>query len=470
MATRIREWLHLRATIGRVPYFLIGCALMFVKLILDRIVAATFGRPWTPFNYAVPGEVAGLFSLSYEDRAFFGAMLGVALPFVLIGVTLTIQRLRDARLPLWLVVLFFAPTPVNLLFYLLLSALPSRPATSAVSPLADALDVPTMAKRDEADDWAGAMLGSILLPVPFAVLFIWMGTHVFQDYGWGVFVGVPFALPMVSVILYGRRRPRPFGQCLMLGLAWLVCSFLGVLVIAAEGIICLIMALPLALPVVLLGASVGYLIQRRPLGTSDTVRVAIVLIAAQPILIGAEPALRPEAPVFAVRTAVEVDAPPEVVWSRVIDFPDLPPTDDPLLRTGIAFPVRARIDGRGVGAVRHCEFSTGPFVEPIEVWDEPHLLRFAVTSNPRAMNEWGLFGAIEAPHLDGFLVSRRGQFLLQPLPGGRTRLEGTTWYQHHLWPASYWRLWSDEIIHRIHAEVLRHVKRLAEDDAAQGRR
>jgi len=65
--------------------------------------------------------------------------------------------------------------------------------------------------------------------------------------------------------------------------------------------------------------------------------------------------------------------------------------------------------------------------------------------------------------VDGYFVSRRGQFLLEPLPGGRTRLEGTTWYTHDLFPTVYWGLWSDAIIHRIHGRVLRHVQRLAEE-------
>jgi hypothetical protein len=41
-------------------------------------------------------------------------------------------------------------------------------------------------------------------------------------------------------------------------------------------------------------------------------------------------------------------------------------------------------------------------------------------------------------------------------------LEGTNWYHHHLWPADYWQLWSDHIIHTIHLRVLNHVKHLSE--------
>ena len=66
-----------------------------------------------------------------------------------------------------------------------------------------------------------------------------------------------------------------------------------------------------------------------------------------------------------------------------------------------------------------------------------------------------------------FLVSSAGQFRLTALPGGRTRLEGTTLYRYHMWPAAYWQLWSDFIIGRIHLRVLNHVKSLSESDAGR---
>ena len=59
------------------------------------------------------------------------------------------------------------------------------------------------------------------------------------------------------------------------------------------------------------------------------------------------------------------------------------------------------------------------------------------------------------------LESWAGEFRLNPLPGGRTELVGTTWYRHHLYPAAYWRWWSDAIVHRIHLRVLEHVARLS---------
>jgi hypothetical protein len=166
----------------------------------------------------------------------------------------------------------------------------------------------------------------------------------------------------------------------------------------------------------------------------------------------------PAPPIYEVRTAIDVQAPPERVWQQVVSFSEIPPPTEWMFRAGIAYPIRAGIQGSGPGAERHCVFSTGAFVEPIEVWDEPRLLKFSVTANPAPMEEWTPYSHIEPPHLHGFLVSNGGQFLLTPLPNGGTRLEGTTWYHHGLWPAAYWRLWSDAIIHKIHLRVLRHIR------------
>ncbi len=170
------------------------------------------------------------------------------------------------------------------------------------------------------------------------------------------------------------------------------------------------------------------------------------------------------APLLKVSSYIDIDAPPERVWQHVVAFVELPPPDEWLFRAGLAYPVRATIDGRGPGAIRRCEFSTGAFIEPIEIWDEPRLLKFSVTENPEPMQEWTPYRHVHPRHLDGYFVSKEGQFHLVPLPGGRTRLEGTTWYRHGLWPANYWQLWSDYIIHRIHLRVLNHVKRLAESE------
>ena len=405
-------------------------------------------------------------SLSKKEILFLGTMLAMALPFIWAGVVLTLRRLRATLLPAWLIMFFFAPF-INLVFFLLLSVLPSRqqellskpPRTSRNKVLFDRL-IP--------DHPIGSAAMSLLLCIPFGIVTILFSTLALSKYGWGLFVAQPFCLGLASVLLYGYRRPRSLRSCLFVSNISMILLGIALVAFAIEGVICVAMAAPIGLILASIGGAVGYVIQRRPWSKAEVPSMLLVLVAIVPMLMGAEWVSPPNPTLFEVRSAVEVTAPPEKVWHHVISFPELPEPKEWLFRAGLSYPMRAKIAGKGVGATRYCVFSTGAFIEPIKVWDEPRLLRFGVVHSPPPMQEWTPYKEIHPPHLEGFLVSQQGQFLLIPLPDGRTRLEGTTWYRHNMWPAAYWRVWSDFIIHRIHLRVLRHVKELAERDGSWG--
>jgi len=452
----MKRWL-VEGRIGRGAYAVAGLLLFGVKHNLDRVVAtALFGKRWGPFNYLVPPEHGlELGRLSADDKAFFLTLLWLALPFVAAGVALTLARLRSAGLPPALAVVFFIPF-VNLIFFVAMSLVPEKVA-------ADAPHLPRSGGRLDRfipkNPIASAAL-SLLVTVPVGLLSLLVGVDVFARYGWGVLVGLPFAMGLVSVLIYGYHEPRPIGPSLLV--AALSPIFLAVLLmgIAIEGVVCLAMAAPLFEALALLGGLVGYVLQKRPQLTPSPALV-LAIAATAPLLMGAEHALPPEVPLFEVRTEVEIAAPPESVWRNVVAFSELPAPTEWLFRSGIAYPMRATISGRGVGAVRHCIFSTGAFVEPITVWDEPRRLAFSVSAQPDPMQEWTPYRDVHPAHLD-YLRSERGEFRLTPLPGGGTRLVGTTWYRHAIFPVSYWRPLSDAIIHRIHARVLEHIKRESE--------
>jgi hypothetical protein len=58
-----------------------------------------------------------------------------------------------------------------------------------------------------------------------------------------------------------------------------------------------------------------------------------------------------------------------------------------LFRTGIAYPTHAEMEGSGVGAVRKCHFNTGPFIESINIMEEPDVPGFSVLHQPPPMIE-----------------------------------------------------------------------------------
>jgi uncharacterized membrane protein YhaH (DUF805 family) len=433
-----------------------GLGLAALKQGLDIVLASLFfGGRWSLVNYWAPlGVAINLSALGGPQSRFLLSLVATALPFIWVGVALTLARLRDAGLPAWLALFFFVPF-LNLLFFVFLCSVPGRSpdephlwAATERGPLLDRL----IPRSGAGSAFAGAMLTLVLggLVAAFA-------TNVLKSYGWGLFVGVPFAMGFASVLIYTYHEPRTLISCIGVAVLSPTLLGLGFLAYALEGIICLLMAAPLALPLAAMGGTLAFCLQRiyRP-GQAAPAALGALLFAL-PLGMAAERATAPPAPVFSVTSSVEVNAPPEKVWPNVIAFAELPPPQEFLFRAGIAYPIRAEIRGAGPGAVRHCVFSTGPFVEPIEIWDAPRLLKFSVESNPAPLDEWTPYERVTPPHLRGFLVSQGGQFMLTPLPGGRTRLEGTTWYRHSMWPASYWRLWSDHIIHQIHLRVLHYI-------------
>jgi hypothetical protein len=459
-------WTWPRA-IDRAPYLLTGALLFSVKFALDWAVATWgFGRPWSPLNYLIwPNDrTLRVLDLGDPERGFALTMLLLSLPFIWTGVILTLHRLYAAGLPRGLVVLFFVPL-VNLLLFAVLVVLPSReplPALAAPHLPDRRTEALRLAHRRlvRESHWRSGLV-ALLVTVPLAVLAVVLGAQLLHSYGFSLFVGAPFALGLFSVLVYGFSWPKPFGACLLVALAATALAGLAVLAVALEGLICLLMAAPIAAALALAGAVVGYVIQSRPWLGDQMASVVLAVLLTLPALMAAEAAAAPEPELRAVRTQLVIDAPPEAVWDKVVSFPPLAEPDDWLFRCGIAYPQRAEIRGQGPGAVRHCVFSTGTFVEPIDVWEAPARLRFRVTAQPEPLREWSPY-RIHPPHLDNFLVSRQGQFLLEALPGGRTRLEGTTWFTNRMWPAAYWGAWSDAIIHRIHGRVLTHIRDLAE--------
>jgi hypothetical protein len=448
-------------TIDRGSYALVGVLGFALKHNLDRIVATYgFHRPWGLFNYWVPvRDVARITQLRDGEAVFLGTLVAMALPFIWAGVVLTLKRLRSAGLPSQMVGLFFVPF-LNLLFFLVLCLAPERN-----------LSVPELVKDGRKSSWLlrilpesafGSAAVSILLTVPVGLGLTVLGSQLLGNYGWGLFVALPFAMGFAAAMIYGLRQPRSRGGCI--GVACLSTGLLAaaLLALAFEGVVCIVMAAPIAVPLAAFGGACAYRARRGPKFHRDVPVYLSALLILVPGVEWTEHVVATPSPTFVVRSSIDVHAPPEKVWKQVIAFSEIPPPTEWIFRAGIAYPIRAEIMGSGPGAERQCVFSTGAFVEPIEVWDEPRQLKFSVTANPPPMEEWTPYSHIHPPHLHGFLVSNGGQFLLTPLPDGGTRLEGTTWYRHGLWPSEYWRLWSDAIIHRIHMRVLRHIRDEAE--------
>lgn len=293
-----------------------------------------------------------------------------------------------------------------------------------------------------------------LIPAVLGFGLVVLCVHFFHLYGWSLFVGVPIVVCFLSSFCWSFCRKVSFASAYGTSVLSLLCLGSFILVFALDGVICLLMALPLAMFLGTIGVFLGRCASRAV--------VPVLLVVLFPGLVAFDRTSKSSDPVRAVTTSVVIRSPIQNVWNTVIAFPKIsaPPTG--IFRFGLAYPIEARIDGVGPGAIRYCVFSTGSFVEPVTRWEEPYLLAFDVSASPPPMRELSLYEHVEAPHLHGHMVSHRGQFRLFERDG-QVVLEGTTWYSHTFSPQWYWGPVSDYIIHKIHERVLSHIKRASEE-------
>lgn len=298
---------------------------------------------------------------------------------------------------------------------------------------------------------------AISLTVFVAGLLTLWGIYGIGQYGIALFILTPIFIGAGSTILYGLNKQITRRDAWQIGYLTLAIFLAVLLVFAIEGIICVFMAAPFGLLLTWVGSLIGFSIINK--NSTNAPITFILLVGIIPTTAFLEKSSHPL--LVSVASSIEIDAPPQTVWKNVIEFPQLDEPEDFIFKTGIAYPINARIKGVGVGAVRYCNFTTGSFVEPITIWDKPRLLKFGVVEQPEPMKELS-FWDVDAPHLHDYFVSKQGQFKLTRLPNGKTLLEGTTWYYHNIKPAVYWQLWSDYIIHKIHNRVLGHIKKNSE--------
>ena len=451
LARWLRLWFGFSDPVGRGTYFRHGLGLMVFKYAIDALLIWRFaGRVWTPLNYLSPLLSTRVELLRGAPPWLIPLLVAIALPFLWIGVSMTMRRAVDAGASPWIALLFFVPA-LNFVIMAVLSLLPSK----------STVEWPVEAPPPAVDDrLTSAMLG-VAASLGITLVTVGVGIYLRRSYSAGLFLGVPFTVGYISSYIYNHGHPRPAGQSIVIALASVTICAGALVLFALEGSVCTLMALPIALAIAFPGAVLGRIVARRGLHPSAGAGMAL----AVPLFIGVEPRAVP--PVHEVVTVVEIAAPPEVVWRHVVTFPDLPPPTELLFRAGLAAPLRARIEGYGVGAVRYCDFTTGSFVEPITAWDENRLLAFDITAQAPPMAELSPYREVHPPHLDGYFRATHGEFRLTPLPGGRTRLEGRTAYMVDMFPQVYWTVPARAIVTEIHTRVLHHIQTLAEERGHQ---
>lgn len=140
-----------------------------------------------------------------------------------------------------------------------------------------------------------------------------------------------------------------------------------------------------------------------------------------------------------VTTTARFDAPPEAVWRSLVFYEQVPQRPPLLLLVLLPSPVRTHGNGKHVGAVVECSYSSGSLLKRITTVERPHLLRFEVIEQYLGVERC-------VTTVEGSYEIRQN--------GRGSELALTTRYRGHLRPRGFWRPFERYLAHQLHRHIL----------------
>jgi hypothetical protein len=315
--------------------------------------------------------------------------------------------------------------------------------------------------------WIGCALGAAY--GIFARAVFGLGDHgtlgtVFEVMSSSFIFGVPVALGFLTVWCGEYREKYGWGRRLLMpwlsSLACLACC----LALAWEGLICIILWLPLVLILSSLGGIAASLLRRVfPSDRSKTYCMAVIALlpfAAAPL----EKLKTPSSEVRRVHTSISIDASAETVWREIRSVRKIEEAEHSFSFShllGFPRPTEAVLEGTGVGAVRYARFEGGVlFIERITEWDEQKRLSFAITADtenipPKTFDEHVTIGGpyFDVLHGSYWLENTGPQSVILHLASDQRLSTGFNFYSH---------LWTEALMADLQTYILNIIKRRCE--------
>ncbi len=311
--------------------------------------------------------------------------------------------------------------------------------------------------------------------VASAYLFGWRGLMVPSSDGTptseGVFMmyvtslmAVPAVSGYLTVALAHRRNVvTNVRRALLLPQASIILSSLLALLFGYEGLICLVIWVPLGIFMSAMGGLIAYNLKHQ----HGIIWPAV--LALPPALLPIEAKLSFDDSTTRVTSNIVVEAAPSAVWEQVKSVPMIRPDEMPaswVHRMGFPRPLAATLSHEGVQGVRIATFERGlVFEETVTEWMPEEKLAFRIEVDPasvppEALDEHVVIGG-------RYFDVLHGTYTLTRTPEGHTlvRLESTFRLSTHI--NAYAGLWTEAIMDRIQLDILSVIKRRAEKQPAQ---
>jgi len=202
--------------------------------------------------------------------------------------------------------------------------------------------LPRIAARAESDLTPGVEIAHIIqgvcAGVAIIVLAVLISALTLGAYGWGLFVMTPFSVGMATGYLANRRHVLGARRTGLIVLAAAALGTVALVMLALEGLVCILLASPLGAIVALLGGAAGRAMAR----TSQSGGHPLMSVAILPALFAFESALPPSVPI-ATHEEIEINASPKMVWRALTSSAPISSGPGLVAAAGLAYPVRGHL-------------------------------------------------------------------------------------------------------------------------------
>ena len=200
-----------------------------------------------------------------------------------------------------------------------------------------------------------------------------------------IFIAVPFVAGLTIGVLVNNIK-----HIALCGLSGCLFALSILVVIGLEGILCALMAAPLAAAAMIVAGLfvcvLKLMFNKDEFNSGKHLTILLLLIA---VVNKAEKPQRTTPAVQTISSATLVEAPIGQVWKALGRFESMEGAMPFLLQTG-ALPVlnRCTLERTGVGGVRKCYFDKGTITQRVTEWEQLSRISFEITGDTLSGNHW----------------------------------------------------------------------------------
>lgn len=221
--------------------------------------------------------------------------------------------------------------------------------------------------------------------------------------------------------------------------------FFGFLLAGAlEGLICVVMALPIFLLMIFIGYKVQQTVIKEEPNEREKLIISITPILLLLLINSIEQMIVPEPEVVTITDSIILEYSPEIVFDEVKQMDKLD-ADKPIgLFLGLPSPYKCELEADTIGAKRNCLFSNGKIVAEITKYEKGKVLEMNVIDYTLTGRDWFEF-------VDATYIFKK--------VNNHTEITRTSSYKSILNPRFYWQPLESWGIKQEHQFVLNSLKK-----------